>query len=562
MEANNNYLLLFNMNVKDTYSFREWSDFISRVNEEVNNNRPKSTLVSASQKARYQLLSDKAKELERKSLGGDNFEDFIQAQRSEMLKFQAEKAEEIKSTLRFCDEEKLKSYDFAKTLCAKYSEFQMTEDIIMDIIEKVLSENSSDRRDFSNFLSKEDAKAIESALIGAGYENISLYEVLEERETSSVESLQEQANKRYENARKSNDGALSTLFGQCLKVFKTDESKKKYDNYLNISRYKKINRNIDEPIRLTGINTVSENIASKIITQAVKDYPEISRAQAAEYIKKHCEYWGYVVSIADSEFVQTAPSPNPKAKEEEDISKLLQNAEDMYKKAKDRKRAGKLYEEIINLAPTNPFGWFGMACIITDDFSVFTKGKMGEARYYATKALNLATGNDASKVQSKWNAYITAFDSKQREYRQLVSDNDRKISLLQYRNSELIDEIERYRNNKWNLVDVISLIIKIGLAGIFSSALYIAMVILFGYVLSNDTIFKGDMLELIMIIIANITVMVLPIIVFVCLVKKLSKKNISKKHLQKIEKSEQELSENEDAIEKLKQENKKLKSYL
>ena len=556
MEANNNYLLLFNINVKDTYSFREWSDFIPRVNEEVNNNRPKSTLVSASQKARYQLLSDKAKELERKSVGGDNFEDFIQSQRSEMLKFQAEKAEEIKRTLRFCDEEKLKSPDFAKTLCAEYSEFQMTEDIIMDIIKKVLSENSSGGGDFSDFLSKEDAKAIESALIGAGYENASLYEVLEERETSSVESLQEQANKRYENARKSNDGALSALFGQCLKVFKTDESKKKYDNYLNISRYKKINRNIDEPIRLTGISTVSENIASKIITQAIKDYPEISRAQAAEYIKKHCEYWGYVVSIADSEFVQTTPPPNPEVKE--DISKLLQNAEDMYKKAKDRKRAGKLYEEIIDLAPANPFGWFGMACIITDDFSVFTKEKMGEAKYYATKALKLATGNDASKVRSKWNAYITAFDSKQREYRQLVSDNDRKISLLQYRNSELEDAIEVYKNGSSGFWGNLIMLAKVIVAIVASMALILGFISIYGYL---DLSFLNDHVILAMLV-NGVGVPVICVLLIVAMVKILTKRRISKDTKRKIYESEQELSENKDAIEKLKQENKKLKSYL
>ena len=242
MNNQNNYLLLFKINIQETYSMSSWNDMITRVNEEAKKHKPKSTLVSQTQKNHYQNLLNKIKNLEEKQNDCESFTDFIQNQRSEMLAIQVEKTEEIERTLQFCDMEQLNSSDLIKALSAEYAEFQITEDVIVNIIKKALIENNSESESLSDYLSKEDAKILLNALVNAGYENSSLYDVLNEQENSSLNRLQNQAEQYYESARKNNDSALSALFGQCIKIFKTAESKKKYDNYLSITRYEKINR--------------------------------------------------------------------------------------------------------------------------------------------------------------------------------------------------------------------------------------------------------------------------------------------------------------------------------
>lgn len=409
MNINNNYLLLFKINIQDSQPFKGWTDFIAKANEEANKHRPKSTIAPPAQKARYQALLDKIKELEAKADSGADFADFMQLQQREMLDLQAQKKEEIKRTLRFCDAEKLKSPDFVKTLCAEYAQFQITEDDILSLVKSVMTENESGGGDFSDYLTREDAKALEAALASAGRENSSLYEVLDERESSSVWDIQKQAHKSYENARKNNDGVLSALFGQCLKIFKTAESKQKYDNYLKISKYKKINHNIEEPIRLTGVTSIAENIASKIITQAVKDYPELSRAQAATYIKNHCEYWGYEVTIAATEFIQVAPLSIPEAKENDTVDKLIKTAEILLKQPDLCEKAKISFEEVTRVAPDNYHGWLGIARAITADFTLFEAVARNNAFEYVKCAMNVA-GANRKEVEAKWSKYLRDYD--------------------------------------------------------------------------------------------------------------------------------------------------------
>lgn len=416
----NNYLLAFGIRIQDLSDFKGWNDFIAHANQEAAKCKPKSTLASPAQKARYQAFLDKVKAIEAQVAHGASFSGFIEAQKAEMLEIQVEKTDEIKQMLRFCDAEKLQSDDFVKALCTEFAAFQITEDVIRKLIQAVQAEGTGNESNFSDCLSQQESKAVEDALRNTGHEGASLYEALEISDRSTVEELQKRASECCEAARKSNDNARSMLYGQCLKIFKTADAKQKYDNYRNLTKYEKINRNIEDPIRLTKTPRISEVIASKIITQAVKDYPKLSRAQAADYIKNYCAYRGYEVTIAAAEFVQVAPRQSVKT-EGSAADKLIKNAEILLKQNELSERARAIFEEATKADPDNYLGWLGIARAITADFTLYEKSVQERAAEYIQCALFVA-GSKKAEVEALWEKYLTGYANYRRKIQKQLDE--------------------------------------------------------------------------------------------------------------------------------------------
>ena len=431
---NVNYLLLFNITVQESHQISSWSGFFERANAEAQKHRPKSTLMPSK---KFDELQREIKALE-ETVHSENFTNFIERQRREMQELQIAKTEKIKEDLRYLDEEKLKDPAVLKALCAEYKEFQITEDVIISLIQTVIKENKNNtsEEDFSNYLSKAEAKAIDTLIVDAGFGEASLYEILGVDSRTPIEDIKKAAEDRSnaETTKISLNHTRQKLFGQCLKIFKTNESKTKYDNYLRISRYKKINSHIESPFKYTSDTSISETVASKIITQAVKDYPSMSRAQVAEYIKKYCGFWGYKITIAPQEFIYTAPL-QPEKKDDDVIGNLLRNAEIMLKQADLADKARAVFEEITKVAPDDYRGWLGIARAITLDFTLFEATARNNAFEYIKCALNVA-GNNRRDVEAKWNKYLQSYEN-------YKNQTKKELNTLYHKVGELNSQIEQ-----------------------------------------------------------------------------------------------------------------------
>ncbi len=89
------------------------------------------------------------------------------------------------------------------------------------------------------------------------------------------------------------DNAIQSLCGLCAVIFKDATSKKKYDNYVNLTKYSAVNDAIDE-LALSNQKRIEPQMKESLIDIAVSQY-HISVSDASMYINYYCEYMAYAL---------------------------------------------------------------------------------------------------------------------------------------------------------------------------------------------------------------------------------------------------------------------------
>ncbi len=90
------------------------------------------------------------------------------------------------------------------------------------------------------------------------------------------------------------DGAVQSLCGLCGVIFRTEEGKQKYDNYVTLTRFDALNDAIDE-MAMGNQRCLEPRMKEGLIDRAVGQY-RISVSESSAYINDYCAYMGYVLS--------------------------------------------------------------------------------------------------------------------------------------------------------------------------------------------------------------------------------------------------------------------------
>lgn len=189
-----------------------------------------------------------------------------------------------------------------ESILGKFKDFGISEADIKKRITKPISEKVPEITE-----QEEDMELIDQ-LLAAKIENIlkqldgaysTLYSFLEVRESAAWKQLLEAAEAKRRNLGKGSiniTGKLNLeleLAGICLTVFKDNASKKKYDNYLSVSKYTELN----EAIKQGAINNKKEitpALMEALLDIAVNKY-SIRVSEASAYIKRYCKVNGYTI---------------------------------------------------------------------------------------------------------------------------------------------------------------------------------------------------------------------------------------------------------------------------
>lgn len=81
------------------------------------------------------------------------------------------------------------------------------------------------------------------------------------------------------------DNAVQSLCGLCVVIFKDVASKKKYDNYVNLTKYRAVNEAVDE-LALSNQKRIEPKMKESLIDIAVRQY-HVSVSDASVYIKHY-----------------------------------------------------------------------------------------------------------------------------------------------------------------------------------------------------------------------------------------------------------------------------------
>lgn len=146
-----------------------------------------------------------------------------------------------------------------------------------------------------SFITKEDAASIETNLRNLQLAGKSLYDFLGLRASAKIEEINKVASdKQQRNAAKgkkeSTDQEENALCEIIHRIFKDNDGKQKYDNYLQIMRFPKFNEQID-----LG---VEENILSSAVLNELKVSgieKGIEPRQIDGYIEWYCTFKGYTI---------------------------------------------------------------------------------------------------------------------------------------------------------------------------------------------------------------------------------------------------------------------------
>lgn len=89
------------------------------------------------------------------------------------------------------------------------------------------------------------------------------------------------------------DNAVQALCGLCVVIFKDAASKRKYDNYVNLTKYRAVNEAVDE-LAMSNQKRIEPKMKESLIDIAVGQY-RLSVSDASVYINNYCEYMGYAL---------------------------------------------------------------------------------------------------------------------------------------------------------------------------------------------------------------------------------------------------------------------------
>lgn len=127
----------------------------------------------------------------------------------------------------------------------------------------------------------------------------SLYDFLGLKPEASCEELCQAADainrKILQKGEKSGrDGAVQSLCGLCGVIFRSEEGKQKYDNYVTLTRFGALNDAIDE-MAMGNQRCLEPRMKEGLIDRAISQY-HITFSESSAYIHDYCAYMGYTLS--------------------------------------------------------------------------------------------------------------------------------------------------------------------------------------------------------------------------------------------------------------------------
>ena len=220
-------------------------------------------------------------------------------------KQEAAKAKQIKDSKAKELEAKLKLYRAKgdelsdkdlKQLAKIFGPFGFTEG---EIKKKFGSGSKKEEKiDPSEVLDKTQARNIKNFMQQLDMKDKTLYDFLSLPPSASCNQLCDAADAMKKKIlakgdKTGRDNAVQSLCGLCVVIFKDAASKRKYDNYVNLTKYGAVNDAVDE-LALSNQKRIEPKMKESLIDIAVGQY-KISVSDASVYINHYCEYMGYAL---------------------------------------------------------------------------------------------------------------------------------------------------------------------------------------------------------------------------------------------------------------------------
>ena len=220
-------------------------------------------------------------------------------------KQEADKAKQIKDSKAKELEAKLKLYRAKgdtlsekdlKQLVKIFGPFGFTD---KEITKKFGTGSKKEEKiDPSEVLDKTQVRNVKTYMQQIDMKDKTLYEFLGLASTASCTQLCEAADTTKKKIlakgdKSGRDNAIQSLCGLCVVIFKDAASKRKYDNYVNLTKYAAVNDAVDE-LALSNQKKIEPKMKESLIDIAVGQY-NLSVSDASVYINHYCEYMGYAL---------------------------------------------------------------------------------------------------------------------------------------------------------------------------------------------------------------------------------------------------------------------------
>lgn len=186
-----------------------------------------------------------------------------------------------------------------KALLKTYGSYGISETLIR---KRFKAGEEQEKEQIGEVISKDMANNIRNKFNQMGTPEATLYTFLGLSDSSSPDQLVTEADalrKRLltKGSNSATDAASQALAGLAKEIFKNQAEKKKYDNYLRVTRYVKLNTQINDVARMNK-RTINPKAKEALIDFALKTYPGegLTLSKVSAYIDTYCEYMGYVVA--------------------------------------------------------------------------------------------------------------------------------------------------------------------------------------------------------------------------------------------------------------------------
>lgn len=185
-----------------------------------------------------------------------------------------------------------------KLLVRTFGAFGFTEAEIRNAFEEG-NRKQKDRFRAEEVLDKAQAHNIRNYMQQLDRKGESLYDFLGLKPDASCEELCQAADainrKILQKGEKSGrDGAVQSLCGLCGVIFRSEEGKHRYDNYVILTRFDGLNDAIDE-MAMGNQRSLEPRMKEGLIDRAISQYG-ISVSESSAYINDYCAYMGYTLS--------------------------------------------------------------------------------------------------------------------------------------------------------------------------------------------------------------------------------------------------------------------------
>lgn len=185
-----------------------------------------------------------------------------------------------------------------KLLVRTFGAFGFTEAEIQDAFEEG-NRKQKDGFDAEDVLDRAQAHNVRNYMQQLDRKGESLYDFLGLTPDASCGELcgaADAINKKIlqKGEKSGRDGAVQSLCGLCGVIFRNEEGKRKYDNYVTLTRFDGLNDAIDE-MAMGNQRCLEPRMKEGLIDRAISQYG-ISVSESSAYINDYCAYMGYTLS--------------------------------------------------------------------------------------------------------------------------------------------------------------------------------------------------------------------------------------------------------------------------